>query len=490
MCNHRYLFSLATIKKVNLNYKEANKLRIALLQCTSKKKFYKCPARELYSESPRFRLAYDLAKLVADKIFILSAKYGLVEEETVIEPYEETFRDKSASERAAWGERVIKGLKGHTDLEGDRFMVIAGENYRKNLLPHLTHFWLPLKGKRQGEWISELRRLIELEEESNYGKALHMLFNGLPRLNWETIGWVPYKNGIYIMFEKGERYRGMDRIVRIGTHRGRDRLLRRLKDHFIRENARGSILRKNIGRVLLNKAADPYLKVWNINWRNIANRENYGHLENVDFEAGLEREISSYLRDHITFTCFPVEEKDDRLRLEEGIIATLNRDPAFGPGPGWFGRKSPIEDIAESGLWNRHGLWGELLDNEELAWVKCLARFGNDSSEDGKGTEASAPRTVKKGEAAVKQTNARVRLTADDLRQYLDELFAEGKKKNQEYLDLVSGDIHRAMGMKNRMPQVCRIMYEKMEAGDKVLHTTPSGMSSTIKIRYFFRDRG
>lgn len=37
----------------------------------------------------------------------------------------------------------------------------------------------------------------------------------------------------------------------------------------------------------------------------------------------------------------------------------------------------------------------------------------------------------------------------------------------------------------SRMPQVCRIMYEKMKTGDEILHTTPSGSSSTIKIRYY-----
>jgi len=62
-------------------------LRIALIQCTSRKKANKCPANDLYSESPRFRLAYALAKLVADKTFILSAKFGLVPEDMFIEPY-------------------------------------------------------------------------------------------------------------------------------------------------------------------------------------------------------------------------------------------------------------------------------------------------------------------------------------------------------------------------------------------------------------------
>ena len=42
--------------------------RIALISCTSSKKTYRCPARELYSESPRFRLAIAFAKLVANKI--------------------------------------------------------------------------------------------------------------------------------------------------------------------------------------------------------------------------------------------------------------------------------------------------------------------------------------------------------------------------------------------------------------------------------------
>ncbi len=33
---------------------------------------------------------------------------------------------------------------------------------------------------------------------------------------------------------------------------------------------------------------------------------------------------------------------------------------------------------------------------------------------------------------------------------------------------MVSGDIHKQMGFKNRMPQICRIMYEKMMPGDEV----------------------
>jgi len=45
---------------------------------------------------------YTDSTLIADKIFILSAKYGLVPEDMIIEPYNETLKDKSTQERRAW----------------------------------------------------------------------------------------------------------------------------------------------------------------------------------------------------------------------------------------------------------------------------------------------------------------------------------------------------------------------------------------------------
>ncbi|HHV96807.1 MAG TPA: hypothetical protein GXX37_10115 [Clostridiaceae bacterium] len=128
-------------------------MRIALLQCTSRKKSNKCQASELYSESPRFRLSYTLAKLVANKIYILSAKYGLVPENMIIEPYNETLKDKSALERLVWAEKVLNDLRNVSDLECDEFIFLTSEVYHENLVPHLSHLWFPLKGKRQGEWI-------------------------------------------------------------------------------------------------------------------------------------------------------------------------------------------------------------------------------------------------------------------------------------------------------------------------------------------------
>ncbi|OIQ10643.1 hypothetical protein MTCOM_05780 [Moorella thermoacetica] len=460
--------------------------KIALISCTSRKKAYKCPARQLYWESPRFRLAYAFAKLVANKIFILSAKHGLVPEDRVIEPYNETLIGKSARERREWGDMVLSQLSKVSDVDHDDFIVLAGEVYHENLLPHLSHFWLPLKGKRQGEWIPELDKLIKLEKETDKVLVLHMLFNTLPRLDWTMIDQLPYQNGIYIMFEKGESYNNMDRIVRVGTHRGQDRLKKRLRDHFVREDADSSIFRKNIGRTFLNMTLDPYLQVWEIDMHKSQEKRDYGHLIDERLEAELEAKISQYLRSSITFVCFPVDEEEERLRLEAGIIATLNSHPSFGPSNNWLGLNSPVPEIAGSGLWNRQGLDGQPLSANEVERIKWLARFGNDSYRNNAGYKARIQRAVNCVTKTGKNYNSE-RKTADDIRKYIDKLLQEAKRRGEDYIDLVSGDIHKQLGMKNRMPQVCRIMYEKMQAGDKVIHTTPSGKSSTIKIRYYLK---
>jgi len=460
------------------------KSRIALISCTSSKKAYKCPARELYSESPRFRLAYTFAKLVADKIFILSAKYGLVAEDRVIEPYNETLKEKNVQERQKWGDMVIRELRKVSDLANDEFVILAGRDYYENLIPHLNCFWLSLKGKKIGGQKQELERLIELEKEENKAKVLHMLFNGLPRIEWTMIDRIPYQNGIYVMFEKGESYNGMDRIVRVGTHRGQNRLRNRLKDHFLNEDADSSIFRKNIGRAILNMTANPYLKIWEIDMHKSENARSYGHLIDERLEAEIETKISEYLRNNITFVTFPVEDEEERLRLEEGIISTLCDDPSFKPSNNWLGLYCPVSEIAKSGLWNRQGLNGKPLSDAELERVKWLARFGNDSY---KNEGKARANTQKRQEQAEKEGNLMKpqRTTTDEISLYIDKLLYEAKKRGEKYIDLVSGEIHKQLGLKNRMPQVCEVMYKKMRQKDEILHTTPSGRSSTIKIRYY-----
>lgn len=192
---------------------------------------------------------------------------------------------------------------------------------------------------------------------------LHELFNSMSRYTWDQISQIPFFNGIYIMFEKGEQFHGMERIVRVGTHTSSDRLKTRLLDHFVKNNHDGSIFRKNVGKAILNAHRDPYLTTWTID---TSKPENPAYLDK-EKNADTERRVSDFMRKNFTFTVFQVTDKDERLRMEEAIIATLNADPEFRPSPKWLGLYSPEREIRESGLWLKRGLNGEPLTEVEFS---------------------------------------------------------------------------------------------------------------------------
>ena len=129
-----------------------------LVSCVSKKKDKACPAKDLYI-SDWFRKARTYVESTGHPWFILSAEYGLVNPETVIEPYERTLNKMPVRERRAWAGQVIAQLRG--ELGGvDRIVILAGARYREFIMPALTEsvaeVEVPLEGLRIGEQLSWL----------------------------------------------------------------------------------------------------------------------------------------------------------------------------------------------------------------------------------------------------------------------------------------------------------------------------------------------
>ena len=83
-----------------------------------------------------------------------------------------------------------------------------------------------------------------------------------------------------------------------------------------------------------------------------------------------------------------------------------------------------------------------------------------------------------------KKEKVEEKMTTNDIKEYINQLKREEKANGKDALILRSGDIHKDLRLKNAMPQVCNAMRQAMGAGDVVLHTTPSGNSSTIEIQY------
>ena len=133
--------------------------RIVLISCVSKKLPYKSKAKDLYTTSPWFKLSYKYAvSLSPDKIFILSAKYGLLNPEQEIEPYNETLNTKSTQEIKDWAQEVIIDLKKQTDLGKDEFIFLAGTKYRKFLILHIKNYKIPMQGLTIGRQLSFLKK--------------------------------------------------------------------------------------------------------------------------------------------------------------------------------------------------------------------------------------------------------------------------------------------------------------------------------------------
>lgn len=129
-------------------------MRVVLISCVAKKRNAKSLAKDLYI-SPLFRGAYQYAKKIkADKVFILSAKYGLLEENDLVEPYDETLNTKKMNEVQCWASAVIASLSQKANLQEDEFIILAGLRYRKYLVSQLRNCLIPLKGLSIGKQLS------------------------------------------------------------------------------------------------------------------------------------------------------------------------------------------------------------------------------------------------------------------------------------------------------------------------------------------------
>lgn len=206
--------------------------------------------------------------------------------------------------------------------------------------------------------------------------SLHRLFHKLERFSFPfAIDQIP-RNGIYILFEAGEKAHGADRIVRVGTHTGNDQLRSRLQQHFVKENKDRSIFRKHIGRALLNRAGDPFLQQWNWDLTTRRAKDAYGSLLDRHKQELVERQVSVYIQASFSFVVFEVADKSERLSLEAKVISTISWCDECKPSIAWLGLHSPEEKIRQSGLWLVNELYKEPLSEQEFMALRNMIERG------------------------------------------------------------------------------------------------------------------
>ncbi len=197
---------------------------------------------------------------------------------------------------------------------------------------------------------------------------LHRQLESLPVVRYPfQLDQLP-DNGIYAFYQSGESWgHGGDtpRIVRIGTHRDGN-FHSRIKEHYRLNDSTlvldrykpapkdRSIFRKNLGRALLNQRKDPYLQVWELDFTSRKNRDQYGHLRDLDKELQIESQVTELLRRDFSFRYVVVDQQAERMGtggLEAALIGTLSHCGQCRPSRSWLGLNSPKPQIVGSGLW-------------------------------------------------------------------------------------------------------------------------------------------
>lgn len=176
------------------------------------------------------------------------------------------------------------------------------------------------------------------------------------------------EDGIYFFYEEGETTEhSPDRmkIVRIGTHRTEGRLKVRIKLHYSGDK-NSSVFRRLLGGAMMRKEnpENPCLEHW----------------EKQDAKTcplckPVEKRVSEYLRDKLRFRYVEVKEKELRMRLEEGLIATVSQCPICQPSSNWLGKYAYAPEVRKSGLWVIKGVDKKPLTEEELEIFRNLVRY-------------------------------------------------------------------------------------------------------------------
>ena len=131
--------------------------KVVLISCVSQKLPNRAKAKNLYI-SPVFKMNLAFAhSLQPDAIYILSAKYGFVDLEQELEPYELTLNTMPSAEIRRWAEKVKEQMKGKINFVNDEVVFLAGEKYRKYLLPFFAQTNIPLKGLSIGRQLQYLK---------------------------------------------------------------------------------------------------------------------------------------------------------------------------------------------------------------------------------------------------------------------------------------------------------------------------------------------
>lgn len=129
------------------------------ISCTKTKAAQCCAAKEMY-KGELFKHAYKYAQSLNGKIWILSAKYGLLHPNDIIMPYNKTLINANKIECKRWAYNVyLQMINKKIDFEEDA-VFLCGKNYYKYLIAKFSKGSAPLAHMRIGQQLKFLKERI------------------------------------------------------------------------------------------------------------------------------------------------------------------------------------------------------------------------------------------------------------------------------------------------------------------------------------------
>ncbi len=173
-------------------------------------------------------------------------------------------------------------------------------------------------------------------------------------------------DGLFAIFDIGEHAHGGNRIVRLGAHRAAGGLFHRIQEHLDGDNKDRSILKKAIGRAILNRRHDPFLRDWNIDLTSRKSREQLASRIDRGRLREIEAEVSAYIRRWFRVTAIPLHDPTSREQCLRRIVGALAKCEECRASVDWLGNWSPDPKIRDSGLWHSQHLDFPPMDESQL----------------------------------------------------------------------------------------------------------------------------
>ncbi|MFZ9028808.1 MAG: DUF6884 domain-containing protein [Crocinitomicaceae bacterium] len=117
--------------------------RIALVACVKEKLDHSARAADIYT-GDSFKIWLNDAKdRDVDHIYILSGKYGLLDLNEIIEPYDLNLGNQDNSYIKKWNQGVISKLSTKHNLGATHAIIYTNKVYYEGLLDHFKSYEIP-----------------------------------------------------------------------------------------------------------------------------------------------------------------------------------------------------------------------------------------------------------------------------------------------------------------------------------------------------------